>query len=1057
MAAVAAEPGAAAASTTAEEAVEFASESADHEGKLNADVTQGSAPIMDLCHQHRDVDAVQECSQLQMEIVRRPDIEAAGKILSAHGDDEHDKMCCLSREGDNIADDNFEDYKLKDNLMTTGFKEQCSPNLEAVNEVSPHDTHACLLPSSISVSVSQPSVVFLHSLPAHPSVTETGLSLAEPAEPAIVGLNLGSIDHFRELIKPSCETDPVPESACDGPGSEFMPREDALLECPQHADHPQSLSVSESDSNLGASVDDGFASDFSAVPAEHSPQLPVVGDTILSSPLPVDSCSPQRRFDTDLCEIKSEPKPSLPISESTGSPLETVEHLIPGSEVRVCLDHIIDDALVVSFRLGEKIFSGVLMDLSKRFGPYGIPITLHPKREYKDKPESMQLKAVPSLPDPEKAGGEDATDGPRKDPPAEGCDAPPEPTPPEPRPNPWTSKPPPLFQEGAPYPPPLFIRDTYNQPLPQPPPRKIKRPKRRLYREEPTSIMNAIKLRPRQVLCDKCKGAVAMGGDGKRETRRGPASDCRNDDGKRRRNDNSANAAGKRPRSEQRPDEKVRGADAAKRQTSGIRISSSTSSSLGPVKGGAAGGNRVVRGVSSSAGNGGSNRVQLGAKKVLQSKNIDHAKAQEVLKIAKAQRRQRETPSPDSGGGNNNAKAMTRAAALQEAHQKVHFTRRLQQISAGGGPPGISSPLPPRMRLKPQRYRNEENDSSPPSKPPPPLPPPPCPEKVAGSAVHVSLAKAALPRCTSSRSSSCSPSSSSTAEATTVAAAAAVAAAESPGPASSPDPEPRPLGLPQPQPPSQPQPQPECQPLPQAEPDAATVTERGDSKVEPEEQEGREERREMRGSKAGNLVVYVSLKPSQPDSSSTSMCSVDSSDEVKSSNSECSSTETFDFPPPGALPSAPAPGTSSAVVAAAADASSSVDEDEKKRGKSLKGSVFSKNVSKCVTLDGRTICVGDIVWAKIYGFPWWPARILAIQVSRKENGLLVRQEARVAWFGSPTTSFLGLSQLAPFLENFQSRFNKKRKGLYRKAITEAAKAAKQLTPEVRALLTQFET
>uniref|UniRef100_A0A452GFQ2 PWWP domain-containing protein n=1 Tax=Gopherus agassizii TaxID=38772 RepID=A0A452GFQ2_9SAUR len=92
--------------------------------------------------------------------------------------------------------------------------------------------------------------------------------------------------------------------------------------------------------------------------------------------------------------------------------------------------------------------------------------------------------------------------------------------------------------------------------------------------------------------------------------------------------------------------------------------------------------------------------------------------------------------------------------------------------------------------------------------------------------------------------------------------------------------------------------------------------------------------------------------------------------------------------------------------------------------------VFSKNVSKCVTPDGRTICVGDIVWAKIYGFPWWPARILTITVSRKDNGLLVRQEARISWFGSPTTSFLALSQLSPFLENFQSRFNKKRKGLY---------------------------
>lgn len=40
--------------------------------------------------------------------------------------------------------------------------------------------------------------------------------------------------------------------------------------------------------------------------------------------------------------------------------------LSPGSEVRVSLDHVIDDALVVSFRRGEKVFSGVLMDISRR-------------------------------------------------------------------------------------------------------------------------------------------------------------------------------------------------------------------------------------------------------------------------------------------------------------------------------------------------------------------------------------------------------------------------------------------------------------------------------------------------------------------------------------------------------------------------------------------------------------------------------------------------------------------------------------------------------------------
>lgn len=324
----------------------------------------------------------------------------------------------------------------------------------------------------------------------------------------------------------------------------------------------------------------------------------------------------------------------------------------------------------------------------------------------------------------------------------------------------------------------------------------------------------------------------------------------------------------------------------------------------------------------------------------------------------------------------------------------------------------MANPLPPRMRIKPQRYRNEENDSS--------TCRPPCLEKVPGGG-RLALPKLAAARCTSTRSSSSS--SCSTGQ--------AAAPAEPRGQ----DRELEPPLIQQAQ--TKPQPHPH------------TASEHRDPQLEPEEQEGQE----TTGSKAGNLVVYMTLNPSQPDSSSTSMCSVDSADDLKSSNSECSSTETLDFPPPGDLRTAPAPGTSSTF----ASTSPSAPKEEKKRSKSHKATVFSKNVSKCVALDGRTICVGDIVWAKILGFPWWPARILAITVSRKDNGLLVRQEARVSWFGSPTTSFLAITQLAPFLENFQSRFDKKRKGLYRKAITEAAKAAKQLTPEVRALLTQFET
>uniref|UniRef100_A0A2R9A3C4 PWWP domain containing 2A n=1 Tax=Pan paniscus TaxID=9597 RepID=A0A2R9A3C4_PANPA len=362
-------------------------------------------------------------------------------------------------------------------------------------------------------------------------------------------------------------------------------------------------------------------------------------------------------------EEREEPPLPQPVAPALVPPAggdSTVSQLIPGSEVRVTLDHIIEDALVVSFRFGEKLFSGVLMDLSKRFGPHGIPVTVFPKREYKDKPEAMPLQSNTF-----QEGTEvkcEANGAVRDDP--------------SPVPHPelslaeslWTSKPPPLFHEGAPYPPPLFIRDTYNQSIPQPPPRKIKRPKRKMYREEPTSIMNAIKLRPRQVLCDKCKNSVVAE---KKEIRKGSsASDSSKYEDKKRRNE-SVTTVNKKLKTDHKVDGKNQ--NESQKRNAVVKVSNIAHSR-----------GRVVK-VSAQAN---TSKAQLSTKKVLQSKNMDHAKAREVLKIAKekAQKKQNET------------------STSKNAHSKVHFTRRYQNPSSGS--------LPPRVRLKPQRYRNEENDSS---------------------------------------------------------------------------------------------------------------------------------------------------------------------------------------------------------------------------------------------------------------------------------------------------------------------------------------------------------
>ncbi|NXE17384.1 PWP2A protein, partial [Ardeotis kori] len=618
-------------------------------------------------------------------------------------------------------------------------------------------------------------------------------------------------------------------------------------------------------------------------------------------------------------EPEAERTEKLPFS-STEAPL------LPGSEVRVTLDHIIEDALVVSFRLGEKLFSGVLMDLSKRFGPHGIPVTIFPKREYKDKPEAMQLQSKPFQDEAQVKCESNAA--------VPDDSSLTQPSEPSIAKSLWTSKPPPLFHEGAPYPPPLFIRDTYNQSIPQPPPRKIKRPKRKMYREEPTSIMNAIKLRPRQVLCDKCKNSVVA--EKKEIKKGGNASDSsKYEDSKKRRNE-SVTTVNKKLKTDHKVD--GRSQNESQKRNAVVKVSNIAHSR-----------SRVVK-VSAQAN---TSKAQLNTKKVLQSKNMDHAKAREVLKMAKEKAQKKQSATSSS----------------KNAHSKVHFTRRLQNTSSGS--------LPPRLRLKPQRYRNEENDSS---------------LKTGLEKIRSGkMATKPQSRCSSTRSAGEAPS-------------------ENQSPSKGP------------------------------EEASSEVQDTSDVHVTVDQDE--HQTLGKRGSKS-NITVYMTLNQKKSDSSSASVCSSDSTDDLKSTNSECSSTESFDFPP--------------GSMHAPSSSSSSSSKEEKKLSNSLKTEVFSKNVSKCVTPDGRTVCVGDIVWAKIYGFPWWPARILTITVSRKDNGLLVRQEARISWFGSTTTSFLALAQLSPFLESFQLRFNKKRKGLYRKAVTEAAKAAKQLTPEVRALLTQFET
>ncbi|XP_012532045.1 PWWP domain-containing protein 2A [Monomorium pharaonis] len=104
-------------------------------------------------------------------------------------------------------------------------------------------------------------------------------------------------------------------------------------------------------------------------------------------------------------------------------------------------------------------------------------------------------------------------------------------------------------------------------------------------------------------------------------------------------------------------------------------------------------------------------------------------------------------------------------------------------------------------------------------------------------------------------------------------------------------------------------------------------------------------------------------------------------------------------------------------------------------------------VAHCLTANGRRMDVGDVVWGKIHGFPWWPGKVLSITVSCKEDGTSSGPQAHVAWYGSSTSSLMSCDQLSPFLETFKTRYNKKKRGPYKEAIRQAQNEARsQVTP-----------
>ncbi|KAM4033496.1 PWWP domain-containing protein 2B [Anomaloglossus baeobatrachus] len=596
---------------------------------------------------------------------------------------------------------------------------------------------------------------------------------------------------------------------------------------------------------------------------------------------------------------------------------EDGQELRVGSRVPVLLEQIVNDTLVVTLSLGERRYTGVLLDCSKKSGLFCVPPASASKND--DPPCNSSCNSIlgdanfihPVSETPNQDTGLPVTSNTDQVPPL--------------LPPPGTAPPYPPYFEGAPFPPPLWLRHSYNQWVPQPPPCNIKRTKRRMSRNRDPGrlIMSTIRLRPRQVLCEKCKNTLNSEEAPKDKQNSRSSRRLHNEDKERHKveSDPDEKKTGKERREEISASRDLVHKSPTKdlvHRSPVIKISYSTPQGKGEVV-------KIPSRVHGSVEPFCPNKAQEnGSGDLEMTKDVDCCQTPKRL--------------------------MDRSTNSQVASiPKLKLTKPLHS--------NVDVP-PPKIRLKPQRISDGQSVS-----------------------IYKSELIDEINVLQSSRESETDSSAfymDDTAERS------------------------------------------------YHDVSLGSSGEDEDFKGFPLNQEG------------ANLNLLGSFRKRKADSSSVSLCSNDSLDESKPSCLELNQMNFCDILPGD-------------------DISVSSSKDEQKTVPPLTVRLHSKSVSNCITVEGKTISVGDIVWGKVHGFPWWPARILSINVNQKENGDPSWQEATVSWFGSPTTSSLSVSKLSSFSEFFKLRFNRKKKGVYRKAITEAAKATSHLTPEIRELLLQCET
>ncbi|OCT69928.1 PWWP domain-containing protein 2B [Xenopus laevis] len=573
-----------------------------------------------------------------------------------------------------------------------------------------------------------------------------------------------------------------------------------------------------------------------------------------------------------------------------------------GSLVPVLLEQMVNDTLVVTLSCGEKRYSGILLDCTKKSGLFCVPST--PFSKHDEPPMDIASVGVLEHPPAETA----LQDVGQPTPSNSQC--------PPLLPPPGTAPSYPPYFEGAPFPTPLWLRHSYNQWVPQPPPRTIKRTKRRMSRNRDSGrlIMSTIRLRPRQVLCEKCKNTLNS-----EDTDKDKQNDSKNS---RRLNGDDKEKNKFQPNCEDlktmkdRKEEQIASKDLVHRSPV-IKISYSTPQGKGEV-------------------------VKIPSRV--------HGSIEPFCPNQTLQNGSRDQEMPKDFERHTLIRLVDKSSSNQLASiPKLKLPKPSHS--------SLEAP-PPKIRLKPQRGSGEQSVS------------------VYKSELIDGIHDLQNSRGSETDSSSFYMDDSRERSFHDVS-----------------------LG---------------------------SSGEDDDFKGFPHTREGH------------NLHLLRGYRKRKADSSSASLCSNDSLEESKSSCLELNGMEFCDLLP-------------------GEDLSVSSSKDEQKTVPPLTVRLHTKSVSNCITVEGKTVSVGDIVWGKVHGFPWWPARILSINVNQKEDGDPSWQEATVSWFGSPTVSSLSVSKLSSFSEFFKLRFNRKKKGVYRKAIAEAAKATDHLTPEIRELLMQCET